>query len=252
MGAASSRAISMTDVVTKTLTDIITENTTTCTNTTYSLQDMTFSDMKFKYCDVDFSNISQESNLNLNLSCAQDITNDTELQNKFANELSNKLDAALSGVTIGVADVSTEALTRIKTDITNNIKVSNVANFINENIIKQKMEFGKIESECAPGQKITFNNIRQKIVFDNVSKYIQESDTATQSINDAQNEIDNSLKSTLTGLSPLSSLASLFSSLIPVILLFLIGGKIGTQEGISSIIVVFVIVVMSGVGSIFV
>lgn len=222
MGAAVSKSVSVIDIVNQSLTSVLLESSMNCTAQQSSIQQMTFSDLQFENCDVNFQDINQNANLTLNLSCAQETTNESDLQNKFSNKLDQELESTIKGLTIGFSSSETSAITNMKNIIKNEINVRNIANCVSSVLAEQQISFNKITAKCLPGQKINFKDINQVIVINNVSSCVQQNSNATNAINEIQNTIDNKLKSSVSGIDPLASLASSFVILIPLVLFFIL------------------------------
>lgn len=208
-----------TNIVNEAVTNVIMSSAQNCSANNANTQELYFRDIKVKGCSVDFSNISQDMKVTQNFSCAQDSSQNVELLNKFKSELDAKTEASLKGIT--TSSTKAETITNIKNKIETNINMSSVANCVANNINQQKMEFGKIDVECAKGDRVSFNNIGQKLVATQVAKCIQ----SNKQVSDLSNELDNEVKAAtssknegLTLGGSFESLASLGASLIPLLI----------------------------------
>lgn len=208
-----------TNIVNEAVTNVIMSSAQNCSANNANTQELYFRDIKVKGCSVDFSNISQDMKVTQNFSCAQDSSQNVELLNKFKSELDAKTKAALKGIT--TSSTKAETITNIKNKIETNINMSSVANCVANNINQEKMEFGKIDVECAKGDRVSFNNIGQKLVATQVAKCIQ----SDKQVSDLSNELDNEVKAAtssknegLTLGGSFGSLASLGASLIPLLI----------------------------------
>jgi hypothetical protein len=236
MGAQMSRSISITDIVNESLTEVLLESSINCSSQTIVNQEMVFSDIKTVGCDVSFSDISQDANISVNLACAQDTSQESDLQNKFSAKLDEKIESATSGIPIGFSASESASLTKLKNTVKNNISVKNVAECIGKTIVEQKMRFERIEAECNPGQKLTFENIRQTIISTQVNKCIQNNASATKAINDYESEITKVLKSKTEGVSQFAALSSsgVSSSVTAVVLFVVLGLGMAAGSAASS------------------
>jgi len=218
MGAAQSSAFSMTKLVNESLTSVLLENSMGCTGSTSTLQEITIGDMDIKYCKFNISDINQDAKVTLNLDCAQNSTNETDLQSKFSTKLTEDLEAKIKNLNIGLNSTDTTSLTDATNIIKNEINVKNVATCIANQMLTQKMTIGKFTVECLPGDSFNINNINQTIISSTVTKCIQDNANVTKAINDIQNIIDKRLKSVVEGIDPT------ISSVISVVLSFIVLG----------------------------
>jgi len=227
MGAQISKAKTETESVIKIVSNIIVSSSQNCSGNIDINQEMTFSDIKTKGCTLNFSNISQESTISQNFSCAQNSDNSADLQSKLKESLDAATEAATKGMTIGLNSSDSETITRLKKDVVSNVNISSIANCVASAIAGQKMLFEKIEADCtlADDKTVTFNNIKQLVTITQVTKCIQENSQALKSVNDFENELKIRTSASTSGIELpdfLASLASLGSGLIPIIICILI------------------------------
>jgi len=203
MGTASSKSIAISDIVNNSVTNVMMKSSSQCKMNTEAIQKMSFSDLDFVGCSVNFSNISQMADIETNFACAQDTEQNTELINEFSTELDQELEAALSGLPGAVISESeTKSITKMKNDIVANIDIEQISECVASTLTEQKLEFDKIKVDCTGAEDTTvnFDNIKQRLIQSNVAECIQANTQVTKSINDIQNTIDNKQKSYNTGI----------------------------------------------------
>lgn len=201
MGAAVSTSFSATTVVKDTLIKISSSTTQGCDMSSSLLQDLTFNDLEFRGCNVNFSNISQKLDVAQTLSCLQKSTNSADLKNAFKDKLKSEVDSTVSGIPNAIVSVSQAAqITQSINKITQNIDFSSVANCLIQTIMVQKQTYGKILFECSDNQTISFNNINQELLANLISKCVQENENLTKAINELDAEIQNIVSSANSGI----------------------------------------------------
>ena len=226
MGAAVSKNFSSIDILNESLTNVIMDSSVNCSTQQSSNQDLSFNDLQFKYCDVNINDVSQSTKLSTNLTCAQDVTQNSLLQNKFLNELNQRLEAEVKNITISPSFALTESINNFQNIVKNNVSVTNISTCVANTISSQKLAFQKLDFECYPGQKINISNIQQSIVSNVISKCTQ----SIQSVVVAAADLDNKTKQNNTassqGLDPivsgLSTASSVFFSIIFLFFLLLV------------------------------
>lgn len=193
MGAAQSKSKSMTDIVNESVTNIMVENSSLCSQSSTANQEMSFSDIKAKGCTVNFNDISQDAKITTNFTCMQNAEQNADMANKFSAEIDKKLSAELKGLPSAlISNSETESITKVRNKITANISLSNVAKCISDSMMSQKQQFGKIDVDCtgAVDKSLNFKNISQKLISTNVAKCVQ----ANQQVAESVNELDTILK----------------------------------------------------------
>ena len=221
MGAAFSQSFSSSNILNECLTDILLDSSTNCTLTQNTNQQLTFKDMTFSGCDVNFQNINQTANLSTNLSCAQETTQAASLQSKFENALDKKLESAIKQLNLGLNASQNTSIAYLKNVIKNSVSVTSIAQCIGQTITSQKQTFSKLQFKCTPGQTnvITFGNIKQELVSRNVAQCTQRNESLTKATNELDNIIKEALISKIEGISPVLSGIGMLSSLIPILII---------------------------------
>lgn len=222
MGAAVSKNFSSIDILNESLTTVIMDSSINCSVQQSSNQDLSFNDLKFKYCDVNIKDINQSTKLSTNVTCAQDINQNSLLQNKFLNELNQKLESKVKDVSISPGLSITESVNNFKNVVRNNISITNIANCVANTISSQKLAFEKLEFECYRGQKINISNVQQSIVSNIISKCTQSVQSVVVAAADLDNKVKQNNTSTTQGMNPALSGMSMSSSLMFSFIVFFI------------------------------
>lgn len=203
MGASQTKSTSIVDITKKITTEVISKNASECGAKNNNKQEMSFSNIKTKGCQVDFSNFGQTIKVSQDFSCSQTNENKNKLQNELTDKLKNEVLAESSGLTVGLSNTETKAITKMATDISNKIDITNISKCVAETLNSQKMKFEKIEVDCTdnpPDQKkLSFNNLQQEIISTQVAKCIQGNSAATDAINKLQTDVDNKAKAKSEG-----------------------------------------------------
>ena len=218
MGAAFSQSFSSINILNECLTEILLQNSNNCSLQQHTNQQLTFKDMTFSGCDVNFNNISQTTNLSANLACAQDTTHAADLQSKFENALNKKLESAIKQLNLGLNVSQSAAITNLKNVIKNTVSVTNIAQCIGKTIANQKQTFSKINFRCNAGQTINFQNIKQEIILNSVAKCTQTNETVIKATNKLDNIVKEAIVSTIAGINPFMASLGMMSSLIPIMI----------------------------------
>lgn len=251
MGITQSKSFSANDIISNSLTSVLMESSMNCNVKQHALQDLTFSNVETIGCNVTFSNITQDANLNINLSCSQDIANESDLQNKFSNKLDNDLSSSIKNLNLGLNNSETNAISRIQNTIKNEINVKNIADCIVYSLVEQKMQFGNIKATCLPEQEnknITFDNIRQTIVINTVTSCLQKNENVTKAISELDTIVKNKLSSSITGIDPLvSGIASAIFAIVFGIIIFIIVISGGGSKWISLLISFLIVIIIIGI-----
>lgn len=222
MGQVSSSE-SKTNILNEVITDVLMSSSSSCVSSASSSQIISFTDLEFENCDVDFSNISQDGVVLAELSCARDNEQSSELQNKFSNKLDEKLTSVVSSIpTLGANVALTSSLTEVANKIKNTINITTIASCVSDSMAQQLIEFKKIKAKNCK-EKITFNNISQQILLTHVASCVEKNKQTSE----LSNELDNTVKKVLSSESSLGLAAA---------------GVISSVVSSSSIIIIIAIV----------
>jgi hypothetical protein len=193
MGAQKSKSKTQTDIVSTALSSTIISSSSTCTASSTSDQTLSFTDIKLgRGCKLNISNVTQSGTINQNLQCAQDSANSSTLQSNFETNLDQAVQAKLSGIgSVGLSESQADAITKLRTTIVNNISVSTVATCIANNLMTQKLQFGRIEiGDCDGEGGIDFSNISQVLISNQVATCLQSNKTVADASAELSNVID--------------------------------------------------------------
>jgi hypothetical protein len=238
MGNQQSTSTAISDVVNKSMTNVLISNSSTCGQNNSSVQELSFDNIEAgDGCSLSFNNISQTTSQTPNFTCSSQSQNETELLNKFKTELEQQASAAVSGLGGALnSEATSNTISMVRNEIENNINISNTSTCVQNNVSEQLLNFSKIKTSCPaycrnPSlckgvEKLCdmdkcetdFSNISQSITQAAVANCLSSNSTITKIINDAANDISQTAESKNTGIDLFASLASFGSSLIPLII----------------------------------
>lgn len=197
-GSAESK--STTGVFAKAVTNVLMKSSQNCSNSSLNIQEIVFKDIEITGCNVNFTDINQETKAIINLNCAQNIEQNVNLKNDLNTELKNQIEASIGALTAN--DSKTETVNSIRTEIVNNIDLSTFSSCIISTMNTQRIQFGKLKISNCPKDSpdVTFSNISQKILSQQVLQCIQ----TNKQLNDLSNKLDTAVtnvqKASSTGL----------------------------------------------------
>lgn len=225
MGAQVSKSKTKTGVVNRIITDIMMSNSSNCTANASTEQSLSFSDIKTVGCKLDFSNITQETDISQNLTCLLDTSQTTELQKELETKLKAKAEAQTKGMPIfSYSGTDSTTISKLVNEVVTNIDMSNISTCVANSLSKQSAEFKGITANCTgmDDPTVSFNNIKQILISTQVAECIQKNEKAVKAIDKFENAIDSSSDASTTGVENLE-IVSIVSSLCicSVLLLFL-------------------------------
>lgn len=149
MGNQESTANVISDVVNKSVTNVLASSSSNCAQTNNLVQEQVFKDLQAdEGCSLSFSNISQTSVQSPNFTCSSDSKNDTALASQFKTELLQQANATVSNSTIGNAVANSLNKNNTINDIANNINISTISSCVQDNFLKQSQGFNTIKASC--------------------------------------------------------------------------------------------------------
>ena len=235
MGAAQS--INSTEIVNKSLTDIVMKNSSSCEGRQGSKQTMIFGKIDADGCQVKISNISQDAKLSQNFSCIQDLKQNNNIVNDISNKLKQDAEAKTSGVNLFNFSASSN-LNKSINDVKTKIDINNITDCVATSLQQQNFENGDIKIKCYPWQPpqeriVDINNISQTIVSTQVANCISKSDQTIQALNKFDNDVQQTAKSSAVGLGASASGICCCCLFLLIILYFLLtsGGGSGSSDG---------------------
>lgn len=210
MGAQQSKSTSQTDIVSESLTNVLMKNASKCSAKSSSIQSLSFEDIESP-CPMEFSNITQSMKISTNFSCAQKSSNKSELMNQFKSQLDSAVESKTGGIGGSLYSSSeADSIAKISNKIKNNIDIQNIAECVSDNMKKQKLKFGKIKqtSKTCPVDaygtpvKMTFKDIGQAIIADEVSKCVGENENVSSAVTELDNTLKSKTSSAVEGVDP--------------------------------------------------
>ena len=100
MGASQSKSLTNVNVTSEAITNVISNNVSNCSANTNSSQLLSVSDITATGCQVNFSDISQNINVQQLLTCSQNQSNQTNLATQFATQLDQVVSSKISGLNL--------------------------------------------------------------------------------------------------------------------------------------------------------
>ena len=148
MGNTTATATAISSIVNNTVTNVMTQNTSNCSQVNSAIQNLEVSNIKATgNCGISISNITQINTQAPNFSC-------TNTQNSSA-ALSAALNAALTQAAntsanggLGNTSADSTTVSNITNEITNNISMSNVASCAQSTFANQNLLTTAIEGSC--------------------------------------------------------------------------------------------------------
>lgn len=239
MGNQQSTASAVSDVVNKSVTNVLLNTSSSCKQSNTSVQKLDFSNITAgEGCSLNFNNISQTSTQTPNFSCSNSASNEQNLLNQFKTQLDQQAQSTVAGLAGALnSQSSSQIVNNLKNKIENNINISSVSQCVQDNIAKQKQNYNKIVASC-PGYcrnlqqcvgvdpklcdmskcSTNFSNISQAITQAAVGQCMSSNTNVTKAINDASNQISQIAKSENKGIDFAASLASLGVWFLPLII----------------------------------
>jgi hypothetical protein len=247
MGNSTSSNVTS-DVVNKSVTDVLISSSQTCSQTNSLSQNISITDIDAGNCTLNISDISQTSVQTPNFSCSSNSENSSNLMSDFKNKLQTNADSAISGLNLNIAsNVSSNVVNNVSSYIENNVNMSTVSKCVQDNLSKQNINAGKLKgcpAVCGNPNPpayldldklsklctLNISNLTQNATQSIVGDCLAENKQLTEVINKAENDIASSATAKMTGVS-LAGLLGLDSMF----------GGLGQVGGIIVMIVIFLI-----------
>lgn len=227
MGAQQSTSVAVSNVITKSATNVLMKNANSCSQNNTSIQSMNFDHISAgQNCKLGFTNIKQEAVQIPNFTCSSSQAQSSNLQSMFANALQQAAKAETSGMPIFSSSSSNSAiLSNVVNNISTNVNMTNTSECVQNNFAQQKLDFSNIASECpfVCGQQIDFTKISPEqlevlnklctVQFGDISQLMVQKAVAScmadnKAIQEAITKVDNVVKQEAT-----SSSSGLFSGI---------------------------------------
>jgi hypothetical protein len=235
MGNQQSRSDSISEIVNSSITNVMMERSSNCSSNNSLSQEIVFNNIKSgPGCNLKFSNISQKSLQAPNFSCSSDSQNDSDLTSKFMSELNQKAATAVAGIGGALnSEANSQTISKLKNQITNNIKVSQISQCVQNTIADQKQMYSLIEGSCpkycdnpsscvapliAAGMSpsdpmlakmcdvdkctMSFDNITQNLTQKAVGNCVSKDANITKAVDEASTQLEQTTSSKNTGWNP--------------------------------------------------
>jgi hypothetical protein len=194
----SSEAKSTTNILGRAITNILIQSSQNCSASTANIQNITLKNIKTVNCDFVVRGIEQEIDSKINLTCAQDISQNTALKNQLGQEINNQIEAITKGITSNSS--SSEAINNVKNEILTSIDMNTFSRCAIQAINRQNATVEKLEFDCTIRGNVTIENIRQLIVSNNVLNCIQSNTQLNTLSNKLDTIVANEVSATSSGL----------------------------------------------------
>ncbi|NDG30555.1 hypothetical protein EB118_10860 [bacterium] len=219
MGAQQSTSRSEQNITNKAITETLMTSSTNCGSKSSQVQTMLFKDIKAIGCNVDFSNISQDAKVEVDLTCAQDNQNSAKLMQDFSNNLKSEVESKTKGFAVGYQSSQSDNISNITNEIVTKTNMTNIANCVAQNMQQQTQEYGGWRFVCQdPKQVISIKNISQNLVGKVAGECFQKNSNASDVSQKLDNTLTSSTKATTEGLSLDFGLGEMFKNIIGIII----------------------------------
>lgn len=243
MGNAQSISDNIYDTISRSLTNILIQNSQECSNNEVVEQTLKISNIKApKGCSLSFEGISQSAVLIPDVTCGMTTENKGQLISKLKDDLQLQARAKLSGIGGAINSQSiSRIVNKLVNDIAVNIDIQQISKCVSQHIAKQRLSIENISTHCPTYCSdvslcngfdcdmslctTSFKNISQSILLATVSKCVSQSTNLHNVVNEASTKLFAENISDLVGWNPTSaSTASLSVVFSGVVCLCLVAG----------------------------
>lgn len=229
----SSVSYSESNLVTNAVTNVLMESSSLCTQSGAFVQQMDINNVMNNCAegDINITGVSQNMEIRLNFTCAQSVEQESGLLQKFKNDLDKQISAKTEGAGLPLSSNQSmsASITKIKNNITTNIKISNVAQCVQNTIASQRMTLSNIIRNCPKGAgsgNINIRDIKQQLVASSVASCIQNNKALNKASQELENKLKEFLESSTKGIDPMSSsvvsIASIVACVVFALIVFLV------------------------------
>jgi hypothetical protein len=150
MGQTSSKAVSITEVVNKIVTDIVVSNEQKCITETKNIQNLKIGNIASVGCTLKLG-ATQTIEMNSDISCIQELKSDAEMSSDFATKLESAIQSKIDGG-MGLTTNETDIISQSKTDIKNSVDISSISTCITDTMNQQNLQISNIKVICPEWQ----------------------------------------------------------------------------------------------------
>lgn len=223
MGGSVSSATQVNSKITEIITEKINENVSSCAAASSSSQKINISNLTLEGCNLEFSDIGQTIDSNIDLTCVLEANNLTKIKSNIENALDSEIKQATSGLTFGanvnVSNIKSDIKEKIMNTIINKNIIDCSVNKANEQLIS--ISNLKVLNCPAIAPTVKISNLKQFIISNAVSKCTGEIINQDDLDNISKNVTKLSSKSSIEGISG-SQLSSVSLSVFIIIGIFLV------------------------------
>lgn len=227
MGSAQSISEAVSNTVTNSVTNVLVNNSASCGQNNSAAQTLTFKNIDAGNCNVDFTNISQQTAQTPNFSCSSESTSNSELQTALKTALQQAAKSELSGLSGAIVSNSlSTTVSNVVNNISTNINMSNTSSCVQNNLTTQEQVYQNIKEGCpkscsatsdisklTPAQilamnqlcTINFNNISQTMTQAAVAKCLSNNKAIQEAVAQISTEVKQEATAVNSGISVAAS-----------------------------------------------
>jgi hypothetical protein len=242
MGNQQSNAEVVSELVNKSVANVMMEASSKCSANNVAVQTLEFKDIKLdpnSGCNLAFTEITQEQKQMPNFSCINSTEMNSEIASKIANDIAQQAAAQTSGLAGALNSGSNaKSLSKITNDITANVNMKSLSECVQNTLSDQKLLFQNLSSGCPFYCKnvngcpkgnncdfdkctIPFNKIKQIGTQSAVTNCLNMNAQIAKEIKDLDNKLKQDASAKNTGIDLFASIgASVICLIIIVILIF--------------------------------
>jgi hypothetical protein len=209
MGAGISKAVNITDIVSKQLNETIISSAASCAASTAATQEIKFGEVEGKFTITDSS---INSNSTVNIKCIQSFVLDLAAKNKLTQDITKETVAETDSPLLSYSEADTKLLVKSIDAVVNSINIEDIKSCLVSSISNQLITAGHVTGNV---NIVRVNmNSTQSVVL----SCVQKSKIVTESINHAETTIKAIAQSKAT-----VAYATIIASIVSI-LLTVIGG----------------------------
>lgn len=210
MGAQASRSITDSKSLIESIGNTIIKSSISCSLNFLQRQNISLGKVEGS---LDISGVSQNINSNINISCLQDSTNNSQILSDIEQELKQKAASATSGQNIGYQESNSNVISESITKVINNINLENIKN-CSSNILQSQ----NISVETVLGD-VRIREVNQSIASSVVQECLQRDTNLVLAVNELSTAIKQESQTSVAGFLTAGSLIAIV--VIILVLLFL-------------------------------
>jgi hypothetical protein len=202
MGQTQAKAVSITEVVNKIVTNIVVSNEQKCITESKNIQNLKIGNIASYGCTVRIG-AEQTIELNSDVSCIQKLKSDADMSSDFASQLDSAIKTQVEGG-MGLTTSETSVISQSVADIKTNVDISSISTCITDTLNQQNLQISGLKVMCAewqtPAERILdMSNVKQHIIQNQVVSCMQENTAVADAASKIDNILKNKVKSKVSG-----------------------------------------------------